>query len=310
LIFETIEIEQEEIAFSKKEKLFKEKFDAEHEFNEAAVSTLEGEITATGKAEFETYLASHPEKQKDVVFFIQTKLKPDESIVFSKKNKLYRKSVGKSIFLWTTRVAAVLILAFTVYVFIDKSSTEIVKENQLANTEKVTEKKENKLIVQEEQKPNIVESNRTDVKNAETLPEPEKSLQANSNEKPGNDDLASIRITEESPAGMRSLTASLPVVLPKTDLVPVQIIIPEINDPFVDERLLVDVIKEKTGVEKFSFGKIVKAGLSLVADLSNDKLKYETNTEGKVTEVNFDSRLLAFSIPTHPTVQDETEKGE
>ena len=32
--------------------------------------------------------------------------------------------------------------------------------------------------------------------------------------------------------------------------------------------------------------------------VEKEKLSYETNNSGKVTEINYDSRLLAFSIPT------------
>ncbi len=68
-------------------------------------------------------------------------------------------------------------------------------------------------------------------------------------------------------------------------------------------RLLVDVVKEKTGIGKHTFNKITKAGLSLIANLSKEKFNYQTDKEGKVTEVYFDSRLLAFSIPTKTEVK-------
>ena len=73
------------------------------------------------------------------------------------------------------------------------------------------------------------------------------------------------------------------------------ITIPE--NPY-EERLLVDRVIEKTGIEKFSLNKIAKAGLNLVTSISNEKFTYQTDEEGKVTEIVYDSRLLAFSIPT------------
>jgi hypothetical protein len=89
------------------------------------------------------------------------------------------------------------------------------------------------------------------------------------------------------------------------DLVPVNLTYPVDIEPMFEERLLVDVVKEKTGIQKLNFNKITKAGLSLIANLSKEKFNYETNDSGKVTEVSFDSRLLAFSIPTK---SEETEK--
>ena len=80
------------------------------------------------------------------------------------------------------------------------------------------------------------------------------------------------------------------------------ITIPE--NPY-EERLLVDRVIEKTGIEKISLNKIAKAGLNLVTSISNEKFTYQTDKQGNVTEVNFDSRLLAFSIPTTSTRSNE-----
>ena len=84
-LFETVSVEQEEITFNKKELLLKEKFDVEKVFNEAAIAIVEGEISSSEKTEFENYLSTHPEKQKEAELFSYTKLHPDQSIVFSHK---------------------------------------------------------------------------------------------------------------------------------------------------------------------------------------------------------------------------------
>ena len=73
---------------------------------------------------------------------------------------------------------------------------------------------------------------------------------------------------------------------------------PETLNAYDEERLLADVVKEKTGLNKFRFNTITKAGLKLVSSISGEKFQYETNEKGKVTEYNYDSRLLAFSIPS------------
>jgi len=60
-----------------------------------------------------------------------------------------------------------------------------------------------------------------------------------------------------------------------------------------DEHLLADNLKGK-----ISLSKITKAGLNIVTSISNERFTYETNNEGKVTEYNYESKLLAFSIPS------------
>lgn len=306
-LFENVSIGQEEVTFNKKELLFKEKYDAENEFNRAAISRLEGEISASEKTEFEKYLLSHPEKQKEAELFSLTKLQPDESIIFSRKNKLYRRSAGKTILMWTTRAAAVIIVALTVYTFIDKSSNKIIPENQVAVIENEPEKKVNPTEIKEvpaknnkveEQKNLKKDTEKPAVKNEKPKANETKIIRENSHGRLINDDLALVRISEEIPE-LPSLTASLTTVSAlKIDLIQVNIKVPDYNEPIFEERLFVDIVKEKTGVDKLSFNKIVKSGLSLVASLSKEKFNYETDNAGKVTEVSFDSRLLAFSIPT------------
>jgi len=306
-LFETVSLEQEEITFNKKELLFKEKYDAENEFNQAAIASVEGEISASEKTEFENYLSTHPEKQKEADLFNQTKLQPDQSIIYNRKNKLYRRPAGKTILMWTTRAAAVIIVALTVYTFIEKSSNKVIPENQVAVIENEPEKKINPTEIKEvPAKNNKVEDQKTikkepdkpAVKSDKPKANETKIIRENSQGRLINDDLALARISEEIPV-LQSLTASLTTVSnSKINLVPVNITVPDYSKPVFEERLLVDIVKEKTGVDKLSFNKIIKSGLSLVASLSKEKFNYETDNEGKVTEVKFDSRLLAFSIPT------------
>jgi len=306
-LFETVSIENEEITFNKKELLLKEKYDAEKEFNQAAIASLEGDISATEKVKFEKYLTSHPDKQEEAELFRLTKLEPDESVIFNKKQKIYRLSAGRTVLLWSMRVAAVMIVVLSVYTFINKSSNKLITKNQVAVVEKEKVKKEINPAVTEvpekkekkEVQPIIKEeSSKPAIKKEKPKPEPTKSLRENSKGRLENEDLALIRTTDEILAELESLSPSIFAGVLKTDLIPVKIVIPEINETVPEEKYLVDVIKEKTGFNRLSFNKITKAGLTLVANLSKEKFNYETNSEGKVSEVKYDSRILAFSIPT------------
>ncbi len=304
-LFENISIGQEEITFNKKELLLKEKYDGEQEFNEAAIAVLEKEISSSEKAEFEKYLSSHPKKQKEAELFKLTKLHPDESIVFSKKNKLYKKESGRTIFLWTMRVAAAFLISLSVYIYIDKNSETINPENQIAAIEGETEKKPNseeirELPVTTEKKeivPTINEEKPT-IKKEKPKPEPVYNLRENSKGQLGNEDLAMTRTDDEIPSKLQSLNPTIYPGNTKIELVQLKLTKTETVETFNDEILFVDIVKEKTGIEKINFNMITKAGLSLVSSISNEKFNYETNSEGKITEVKYDSRILAFSIPT------------
>jgi len=103
------------------------------------------------------------------------------------------------------------------------------------------------------------------------------------------------------PSELDRISASLNVQPIKASLATMYIVTPEKPANYYEEHVLVSMVKEKTGLDKFRFNTITKAGLRLVSSISGEKYKYETNEKGKVTEYNYDSRLLAFSIPSKKT---------
>ena len=307
-LFENVPMEQEEITFDKKELLRKEKYDVEKEFNEAVIAELEGDISTSEKAEFETYLETHPEKQKDAELFRLTKLQPDQSVIFTKKDKLYHRPFTRTVFMWSMRVAAVIVVLLAVYILIDKSQNQFINQNQFsAIKEKEPEKKETipaiTEVPQKVEKRDVQpvlkkETDKPVLKKEKPKTEPAKSLRENSKGRLENEDLAVIRFEEEIPAELKSINASVFAGIAKPNLVQVEMVIPETVESTYEEKYFVDMVKEKTGLEKLTINKITKAGLTLVSNLSKEKFIYETNTEGKVTELKYDSRILAFSIPT------------
>ncbi len=304
-LLETISVEPENISFNKKENLFKQKLDSEKEFDKAAIASLEGDFSESDKLEFENYIAEHDEKKKDVILFGKTKLQPDETIVFSKKKKLYRYSIQRNVFVWVGRIAAILVIAFAFFTLIDKSTNELVPENIVVKTE---DKKVKKAATPKLKKVpvEIKKKDQAKIKKSTTKPEikksapkqKHKSLREDTQGRMKHEDIAMNRTQVKVPAEMNAIAASLNIEQPKAKMETMYITIPPSSADYYEERLLVDVVKEKTGIDKFQFNKITKAGLNLVSNISKDKFRYKTNSEGKITEYKYESRLLAFSIPT------------
>ncbi|MGC9353208.1 MAG: hypothetical protein ACP5D9_05185 [Mariniphaga sp.] len=306
----TVKVELENISFRNKGKLYKEKFDLESEFNRAAVARMEGDLQKNELAEFEKYLSTHPEKQKETALFEKTRLKADESIVFKKKNKLYHYSTGKTILLWSTRIAAILVLAFMVYRVADSISNQnIIPESQVA----VSEKKTNKEPVQQTEPANIPQKsdNKEEttpinekvvepLKKASPKAEPVKSLHENTKGRMEHEKIAEVRVPVEIPERLTGRSASVSVQKPELTLAQMKITHQETPSEMLEERLLADVVKEKTGIGNLSLNRVAKAGLNLVSAVSGEKFSFETNDNGEITELNYDSRLLAFTIPTNP----------
>lgn len=312
-MFEPISVEPENAVFGKKELLFKEKFDLESEFNHAAVANIEGDLSDTEKDAFDKYIAAHPEKKEELALYSQTKLAPDENIVFSKKNRLYKKTLTKTITLWGSRVAAILVMAISVYLFIQKNESKNTINLEVATAEEKQTEKTTSILpenINQQQNSELAEVKPVSEIKAERQNTPAKNIAGKPIE------IHEIQNTTTEPEIARQPEESFVMINPKTasvelhqanlELETMYITIPE--NPY-EERLLVDRVIEKTGIEKISLNKIAKAGLNLVTSISNEKFTYQTDEQGNVTEVNFDSRLLAFSIPTTSTRLNE-DSGE
>lgn len=321
-LFESVAAVPETTKFSKKESLYKDKFDVESEFNEAAIANLEGDITTKEKREFENYLSSHPEKQNDLKLFSKTLLKADTGITFTNKNRLYKKPKGRVVLFWAGRVAAVLILAFAIFSLLDKDADTVNEVNHFAQVEEKNEQTTTPAIEEKQE----TESAKAPENTTEKIQEPEVKTQIPpkkdvlpkietpknvSESEKGKTELKKIapkRVPLEVPQKMNSLIASIEPQQQSVGLAPMNLKYIEIvteQAPAEDERLLADVVIEKTGIDKLSLNKIKKAGLNLVSNFTKDNLSYQTNEDGTITEINYDSRLLAFSIPTRKEEADK-----
>ncbi len=302
-LFESVTVIPDDLTFTAKDKLYKAKYDLEEEFNKTAVAEIEKEIEAEEKAAFEKYLATHPEKQKDKELFEKTILHPDENIRFAHKEKLYKKSGRKVFLLWSGRVAAVLILGLAIFSLINQKSETPFSENQVAQVEEKTEEKastpveaedkseatkksEPEKVVEQAPKP-VIEKKDEPVAEKQSLPEKIST-------EPIQEEVLPERIPIEIPETLIARAASIDVPSPHAQLAVMTVVQPDyIPD---DEYLIGDEIREKVNLKK-----ITRAGLNLVTSISNERFTYETNNDGKVTEYNYDSRILAFSIPSRHT---------
>lgn len=302
-LFSAVTAVPESLTFNKKKTLYHEKYDLESEFNEAAVARLEGDLSEQEIHDFDAYVLSHPEKQEDIDLFDKTQLKADESIRFEKKNKLYKRAAGKTLLLWSTRVAAILIVGLVLFSLVTRNGKTNVPTNQLAQVE---ESKETQPSAQSEivftQEPVAEKQQVAEVpeKPVQKKTVPEKSVNTSEIiQKNAQPEPVIVRVQMEMPQEIKTLTASLDVPHPNEALETMYITVPETSHSNIEEKLLAEVVLEKTGLNDLSMSKIKKAGLKLVSGFTKENLSYKTDAEGEITEINYDSRLLAFTIPTN-----------
>lgn len=298
-LFKPLTVQSENLMFHKKEELFRNRYDLENEFNKAAIALAEGTISEKTKSEFENYLSAHPARIRDFKLFQKTKLIPDETILFAKKPSLYRKKTGKTILMWSIRIAAVFLLAISIFKITENYTSKTVELSSIIKNEipeinqpqnKSEEKSENKTIKQ----PAVYQSISIKKQNV-AIKVKEESL--DNYEKP-----TQVIDKERDPSllmpGIEKLRCNLSELPKNPELAKLNQIKPSLVTEPSDERLIVDIVREKAGLKNLSFGQIARSGLNFVSSLSKEKFTYKTDTAGNITQLNLDSRILAFSIPT------------
>lgn len=298
-LFENIKLPEEQVVFAGKEHLYKSGHDEKAAFERKAVAFIEGDLKDEEREAFETYIAGRPELQKEIGLFAKTRLIADTGIKFPNKQKLYRKS-GTVVFMnWAARAAAVIVLVWGI-------SSLFQTGNQQVETGTVQE---------------IVSMNPQTTEPANILTEPEKNIrETESIEKP-------VVLAENKPTIIQEQTTRKQKPEPGTDfqerdftemneIKPIYAMLEaetdrnqlavsrsfsteKINDPrniVSVEEFLASRVKKAGDESLLSVQRIFRTGLNVASEISGDRIGYSVK-EGKVSSLEFESRLMAFSIP-------------
>ncbi|MBN1822386.1 MAG: hypothetical protein JXR31_13205 [Prolixibacteraceae bacterium] len=301
--FRAIAIDSSEEKFPNKKNLYKEKYDSVPLFNNTSVGFLENDLTESERSEFEEYLNKHPEKQKDFQLFQKTKLVADDSVIFKKKSSLRKSTTAQKLWAYTIRIAAILILVFAFSVLLRQHSEIETPPPQIVKLEQNNVLPKNELP-QKPQKEVKKETEKIQVKPLvkDTIKaEPVKSIRENNKGRIKGDDFVVIERDTLVPKTIGMKNIQLASVQPELTLDGFDLLPNSISDDFLmaEENLLIgEKIIDAAGINRFRLNDITKAGLKLFSGLSKNKFTYDTNEQGEITELNLDTRLLAFSIPT------------
>lgn len=298
-LFENVRLPEEQVLFSGKKKLYKSTAEEKLMLENNAVAYLEGDLNDDEQKSFEACLASHPEMKKEYKLLAKTRLIPDLRIKYTDKHKLHRQTRTTVFINWSVRAAAAVVLIWGISLVIQNqkqpgspqlfqqlaenpnptlpvNKPESVKRAQVAEVQvKGNEKEEVAVPV-----------NRKSVK---VQPDDQKKVQPQSEER----ELTTIPAIapifaqlESEPVG-NQLAFSHSTDVNGTNASPNRVTI----DEFLASRV------RKVGSEGlFSAQRIVRAGLGVAAELSGERIGYSVK-DGKISSVDFESKILAFSIP-------------
>lgn len=300
-LFENIKLPEEQVVFADKEHLYKSAHDEKAAFDRKAVAFIEGDLKDEERESFEAYIARRPELQKEIGLFAKTRLVADTGIKFQNKQNLYRKP-GTVVFMnWAARAAAVIVLVWGISSLFQTGNQQVgpgavqeIASLKPKTTEPAKIQIEPEINIRKAdpvEKPVVFAGNKPAsiqvqaTRTQEQIPEPETNYQER--------DLTEINEIKPIYAMLEAETNVNQLAVSRS------INVDKINDPrniMSVEEFLASRVKKAGDESLLSVQRIFRTGLNVASEISGDRIGYSVK-EGKVSSLEFDSRLMAFSIP-------------
>lgn len=290
------------LSFSGKERLKRCRWDHAEEFEEDAISYLEGDMDPDSQKDFERWMATRPERQDILHQYASCKLKPKLADHFPGREKLKRKFIRLSMWSRIAVAAAVVLIALLAIYPLEhpeRTLPPIAAANKDNNTEKPQGKPTEIAAIQP------VTTSKTNF------------VLVNANRKPAKKSTDREAIEPIGAKYARPLN-QIAMLVPKTgtvgtyepaftDLVPVQPMrLLDANLASKGEIMLSDYyssklqsLKAANQNEFITREEVAFAGLRLFSKLPGRHLTAKKGGDGRIRSINFNTQLLAFSIPVH-----------
>jgi len=302
-------LEPQQSTFTAKASLYKNTNEISADsFEMQAVAYLEGDLKEPAQQQFLTEIADDSDKLKTLHLLQKAKLNPNLAIVYPNKKELLRQK-NRAIYFWVPRIAALLLIFFSVWAIVPKKQ-HLLPDKTVADQTQV------------QQAPSPIDFPiETDDKIASNVAE--QPVVEETYEKPAKPEKEPVevepvkRIPVQPIVGENQETELLAMRSPvpeqiqpiKAEIKPAQIevskmyvssadkeLVPQQPSVTVDEYLAHKIINAPKG-ESFTFNNLANAGLNAVENITNERFNVERTESGKLRQIKFDSRLIAFSIP-------------
>ena len=290
-----IELSGGDLTFPWKNELIKE--EEGHSFEYRAIAFMEGNLSGEDQKSFIEELDSDPKKEQEFDLILSTKLKKEE-VVYAYKDELYRKSKVKLLYR-AVRVAAILILFIAIWSVLTRENAEVTEPPMLSEsiTPSVTLDK-NELEQKQERIAKKKPVEKINEAKTDSIPKKKKSIRERTKgrlkEVAKNDQVSRISAPEPIAPLLASLEMSSDINTFTLDEMKVKSIPHKPDYISLDKYLAQKIFK---GTKNKSEENFAQKSLKAVSGWSNEKLAYETDDQGKVSEISVNTGLLAFSIP-------------
>jgi hypothetical protein len=304
--FESQHLPEEEIVYTGKDRLYKSSAEAKASTEEKLIAFMEGDLEETERKSFEKRLANEADLQQEYDLFTKTRLFPDPGLIYPEKNKLYRKSGTVVLLNWLTKIAAVIILILGINALFRLENVRINTETgmNIAELAKIPESKVKNA--EEENKQTEVEVSNEEVQNK---PKAFKSTDSKRIKKAEKLSLEEMKSDDVLPKVERNLIEMAEISPKRATLEPerinLQLAVRHSNniDKAIDAQRVIGFDEFIAGrVRKvgndglLSFHRLLHTGLGIASEISGERIGYGIR-EGRISSIEFDSKLVAFTIP-------------
>ena len=281
------------IGFDKKNELIKNP--SSTDFDYRTVAYLEGDLTLPEQKQFLKEVDGSPEKRKSFDLMNRLRLPADKQILFPDKQSLKRKNTTRLFYIWTSRVAALLLLLFAIRVIWVSFQTE--ENHPMAQIDLPTTTPDEQIHDQPASAA-IVKTDKLSHQEMLVAQNDEKTVRPSSlPDKTQPEMKPTIKEREAAPEPLTPIVGSLTVRQEATYLASIAVRTSRPTERIsIDEYLAHKLINAPKG-ETFTFSNLAKASLHAAENISNNRLSVKTTSRGQIAELNFQSRLIAFSIP-------------
>lgn len=289
-----IRINDENILKYEGKSLLKNDLDMPDVFEEQCIRYIEGDITPGEKKIFLREIRNNPEAKKELTLFQSTISAPDNSVTYKAKNKLL-KNENPIVLRWWN-VAAIIVLMFIVfstrnyktdeiYVADIIESSSVDNDNKIITNENIPDVTGNPAIEKENNRP------------AKTRHIIKKEITADINPVTEENILPEIEISKLAP--QENTLVYTKERAPEYELVSLNQNILTSEKTGKDYLTLGEFIAQKLNefASKENLRKIRNSAFESIKEASEEKFTYTTNLSGEVKSIEYQSRLIAFSIP-------------
>jgi len=296
--YESISIPTEQVFFKSKNQLYKRKEDhADH-----TIAYLEGDLSPDEQKQFEHELQKFAELRREYELFNKTRLVADQQIEYPAKKQLYRQPVLQLALKWFGAAAALVVIALAIRTLVqpelsDRANPtvqELVSENaQVTAPEGSAETEKTLQLAQVQHAQNKITDHP-----ANPLPEQVSAVA----EETVAETVGSLPKDTVQWAEVPTREARLEEQLPENRLSLAEVSPEPLETPEpVEKALTLDELlvlqAKKIGAEGLQTAqKLAQTGLEAAGEITGERLGFEKRN-GRIEKINFESRLLAFSIP-------------